>query len=154
MNVLQIIRRRPDFARAVLAMFLVAWLQAAILPCAVAADPPEGRASASGPSADTHGAAVEALADCIHCPAVVLENAHDCVSQDVSGQCADVDVGPDGRSAAQAQLEKLSAHAALLDSGAFGLLRVLRTPVAESKNTSSLALPSRPINLQNCVQLR
>jgi len=154
MNALRTIRRRSNLVRSVLAMVLVAWLQAAMLPCAMAADPPESRASASGPSSQTHGAAVDTPVDCIHCPPTQLDDAHDCVSHDVSGQCADVDVGPDARNSTQAQLEKLSAHAALLDPGAFGLLRVLRTPVAESRNTSPLALPGRPINLQNCVQLR
>jgi hypothetical protein len=87
-NALQWFRRRQHgFARVLLAAFCAAWLQFAVLPCAMAhAAPP---LSSSDDHADGHGGApdgAEATAPC-HGTIVVDDDCLYCLGDDPAGDC-------------------------------------------------------------------
>lgn len=151
------IRRRPRLIRSVFAAFVLAWLQTAVLPCAMA-NMDIGRdvqgeigqpASATMPT-DDMAVAMADMPDCVYCPPEQRQNsdADSSVHHCLYPQESRVDSGK----AQQVRLDQLVAHPIFISSSisnfwvepheAF-LPRYLIPPLSE-----------RSLNLTHCKQLK
>lgn len=151
------LRRRPRLIRSVFAVFVLAWLQTALLPCAMAAIRSEQAMQAeSNPlsgmtsTADTATAAMPDMPNCVYCPSEqkqsgdVGSSAHGCFYPHESR----VDSGK----AQQLQLDQLVAHPTFISSSVFSF--VLESNEALPSRYLIPPLSQRSLNLTHCKQLK
>jgi hypothetical protein len=159
MTILGQLRRRPRLIRSVFAVFVLSWLQTAILPCAMAmtganqvTQSTVGQSNEAGtPTADmTHTAMVD-MPDCVYCPPERQQSgdlgssAHDCFFPHESR----VDSGK----AQQLQLNQLVAHPTFISSSVFSFV-LEPTEAVPSRRYLIPPLSERSLNLTHCKQLK
>ncbi|MGE0114969.1 MAG: hypothetical protein AB7T07_08825 [Steroidobacteraceae bacterium] len=156
MTFLDQLRRRPRLIRSVFAVFVLAWLQTGILPCAMAAVGTE-QAMLAQPSgvatltAETASAAMPDMPDCVYCPPDQKQSGdagsgvHDCFYPHESR----VDSGK----AQQLQLDQLVAHPTFISSSVFSFV-LEPTDALPSRRYLIPPLSQRSLNLTHCKQLK
>lgn len=152
------LRRRPSLIRSVFAVFVLAWLQTALLPCALAAIGSEqamqgasGQSSGAATSTtDTATAAMPDMPDCVYCPPEqkqsgdVGSGVHDCFYPHESRV--------DSSKAQQLQQDQLVAHPTFIS---FSIYSFALVPNAALPSRYLIPpLSQRSLNLTHCKQLK
>jgi len=158
MTILGHLRRRPRLIRSVFAVFVLAWLQTAVLPCAMAANAGQLAQSAFGQSsdvatstADAATAAMPGMPGCVYCPPEqkqsgdVGSGAHHCFYPH--------DSRVDSGKAQQHQLDQLVAHPLFISSSVFSFL-LESNDALPSRQYLVPPLSERSLNLTYCRQLK
>lgn len=153
------LRRYPRLIRSVFAAFVLAWLQTALVPCAMAAMESEHAIQAvlgqSGgavtSTADTASATMPDMPDCVYCPPEQNQSgdadtgAHDCFYPHESR------VG--SGNAQQLQLDQLVAHPTFISSSVFSFV-LEPNDALPSRRYLIPPLSQRSLNLTHCKQLK
>lgn len=159
MTLLGQLRRRPRLIRSIFAVFVLAWLQTAFLPCAMATmDTTRTAQTASGQSsdattstADTASAAMADMPDCVYCPSEQKQNGdtgssvHNCLYPQESR----VDSGK----AQQVRLDQLVIYPTFISSSVFSFV-LEPDDVLPSQRYVIPPLSERSLNLTHCKQLK
>jgi hypothetical protein len=159
MTLLGQLRRRPRLIRSVFAVFVLAWLQTALLPCAMAMthaaqDSQLTLGQPIGTDTPVAGVAPAAMSDmpgCVYCPSEQKQNGdggsgiHDCFYPHESR----VDSGK----AQQLQLDQLIAHPFFISASVFSFLLEPTATLISSRYLSP-PVSERSLNLTHCKQLK
>ncbi len=167
MTFLEQLRRRPRLSRSVFAVFVLACLQTAVVPCAmavthvvqdtavqdnrVAVEHPAGKDMGMDTSTMDKHAAMADMPDCVYCPPEHQQSSdtdasvHSCLYPHES----QVDSGK----AQQVRIDQLLAQPVFIDSFVFSFLL---EPVHALPPQRYLIppLPERSLNLTHCKQLK
>lgn len=158
MTILGQLRRRPQLIRSVFAMFVLAWLQTALLPCAMAMTHVSQVAQVmishsnelSASAADTAPAAMADMLGCPYCPALSEQAPFDAAT--MHGCFYPHESRMDGGTAHQAQLDQLVLQPIFIVSPEF---HFALDPHHSSLPQYQLAhISQRPFTLTYCVQLK
>lgn len=152
------LRRRPRLIRSVFAVFVLAWLQTALLPCAMAMVGAEQAmqavskqsSDAATSTADTASAAMADMPDCVYCPPEQKQNSD--IGFSVHGCLYPQESRVDSGKAQQVRLDQLVAHPIFISSSVFSFV----VEPYEGFPPRSLIPPlsERSLNLTHCKQLK
>jgi hypothetical protein len=153
------LRRRPRLIRSVFAVFVLAWLQTAILPCAMAmTHAAQGAqvtlAQSTGsdtPAAHMAPAAMSDMPGCVYCPA--RQNQHGDNSSSDHNCLFPHESRVDSGKAQQARLDQLLAQPVFISSFIFSFLLEQRDAVLPLQYLVP-PLSERSLNLTHCKQLK
>jgi hypothetical protein len=160
MNLLAQLRRSPRLIRSVFAVFVLAWLQTALLPCAMASVVTESMPEMvmvydSMDSMDMDGMDMAGMSeeaahhDCVYCPPLAADQDQ----HSTTNNCAYLHA-PQADGGNTQQHAQLVFHAALIHVTANYYFPTMSAAFALPTRHTRIPIAQRPLNLTHCKQLK